>query len=61
VGADNFGQTAESNETNNWRSITFTVTAPQVNGTSAANNQAPVADGMADVALSPLHEWMTIL
>ena len=28
VGADNFGQTAESNETNNWRSITFTVTAP---------------------------------
>ena len=28
VGADNFGQTAESNETNNWQSITFTVTAP---------------------------------
>ena len=28
VGADNFGQTSESNETNNWQSITFTVTAP---------------------------------
>ncbi len=95
VGADNFGQTSESNETNNYRSITFTVTAPQANGSSlissdasmstasvqnmsmvevhgagtpppvdtsaAANNHATVADGMADVALSPLHEWMTIL
>ncbi len=95
VGADNFGQTSESNETNNWRSITFTVTAPQANGSSlissdasmstasvqnmsmvevhgagtpppvdtsaAANNHATIADGMADVALSPLHEWMTIL
>jgi subtilase family serine protease len=28
VGADNYGQTAETDETNNWRSITFTVTAP---------------------------------
>ena len=28
VGADNFGQTSESDETNNWQSITFTVTAP---------------------------------
>ena len=28
VGADNFGQTAESNESNNWQSVTFTVTAP---------------------------------
>src|ERR687897_2218890 len=28
VGADNFGQTTESDETNNWQSITFTVTAP---------------------------------
>ena len=28
VGADNFGQTAESDETNDWQSITFTVTAP---------------------------------
>ena len=94
VGADNFGQTAESNETNNWQSITFTVTAPQANGsslissgasmstasvqnvsmveihgavplpsggTSTANNQAAIADGIAEVALSPLHEWMTIL
>ena len=57
VGADNFGQTAESNETNNWRSITFTVTAPQANGsslissggTSAANNQATIANGMGGV------------
>ena len=69
VGADNFGQTAESNEGNNWQAITFTVTAPQANGsslissggTSAANNQATIANGMADVPLSPLHEWMTIL
>jgi hypothetical protein len=28
VGADNFGHTAESNENNNWSSISFTVTAP---------------------------------
>ena len=28
IGADNFGQTTESDETNNWQSITFTVTAP---------------------------------
>ena len=28
LGADNFGQTTESDETNNWQSITFTVTAP---------------------------------
>ena len=28
MGADNFGQTSESNEGNNWQSITFTVTAP---------------------------------
>ena len=28
VGANNFGQTTESDETNNWQSITFTVTAP---------------------------------
>ena len=28
IGSDNFGQTTESDETNNWRSITFTVTAP---------------------------------
>src|SRR5437879_4782504 len=28
VDADNFGQVSESDETNNWRSVTFTVTAP---------------------------------
>src|SRR5918993_350622 len=28
VGADNLGQTTESDETNNWQSITFPVTAP---------------------------------
>ena len=28
VGADNYGQTSESDETNNWQSINFTVTAP---------------------------------
>src|SRR5918993_4165967 len=28
IGSDNFGQTTESDETNNWQSITFTVTAP---------------------------------
>jgi hypothetical protein len=28
VGADNFGQTSESNEGNNWQAISFTVTAP---------------------------------
>ena len=28
VGADNFGQTSESDETNNWQAIAFTVTAP---------------------------------
>ena len=48
VGADNFGQTAESNETNNWRSITFTVTgSPQadLDVTSLAVGSASVAQG----------------
>src|SRR5215203_2469368 len=28
VGADAYGQTTESDETNNWQAVTFTVTAP---------------------------------
>ena len=28
VGADTYGQTSESNETNNWQAVNFTVTAP---------------------------------
>jgi hypothetical protein len=41
IGADNFGQTAEGDENNNWQSITFTVTAsPQ-----------------ADLVLSDLNVW----
>jgi hypothetical protein len=43
VGADNFGQTAESNETNNWRSITFTVTAPGANVSSNAISSASMS------------------
>jgi subtilase family serine protease len=34
VGADNLGHTSESDESNNWRSITFEVTAPQQAGGS---------------------------
>ena len=30
VGADNWGQVGESNETNNWQSLTFMVTAPMI-------------------------------
>ena len=48
VGADNFGQTSESDETNNWRSITFTVTAPpqaDLEVTNLALGAASVAQG----------------
>jgi subtilase family serine protease len=48
VGSDNYGQTTESDETNNWRSITFTVTAPpqaDLEVTSLALGASSVAQG----------------
>jgi subtilase family serine protease len=50
IGADNFGQTAESNESNNWRAITFEVTAPpraDLVLSSLALGSASVSQGQA--------------
>ena len=42
VGADNWGQVGESNETNNWQSLTFMVTAPMAHGWRAhSSSSAP--------------------
>ena len=61
VGADNFGHTAESNENNNYRSITFNVTAPPQAVASVSMSAGGDNVSMIDVASSSLIEWTTIL
>ena len=56
VGADNFGETSESNETNNWQSITFTVTAPQANGSSLISSDASMSTAsVQNVSMVEIH------
>jgi subtilase family serine protease len=62
VGADNFGHTAESNENNNYRSITFTVTAPSSQaGASVYMSEGGQSVSLVNVVSLPHAEWMTII
>jgi subtilase family serine protease len=63
IGADNFGQTAEGDENNNWRSVTFEVTAPQqASGGSlfmtGGATTTMASSGPFEGVLVPLSEWL---
>jgi hypothetical protein len=64
IGADNFGQTGEGDENNNWQSITFEVTAPQqASGGSLFMSGATttmMSGGAFEGVFSSLTEWMVV-